>query len=166
MGRRSRLAPLLIEFGGLAETAFSMSDAEPATSALRCPKQLMSLPLPASTMPRRSSRQAAHKRSNEPRFGFQHADARALPFAAGSFDCAFSMLVLQFIPDVEHAVAEMRRVLRPAGRVTAAVWDGFGGTPVFRLLLDTAAVLAPTIERPRALFSSLTASGEMSAMWR
>jgi SAM-dependent methyltransferase len=166
MGRRSRLAPLLIEFGGLAETALSMSDAEPATSALRCPKQLMSLPLPASTMPRRSSRQAAHKRSNKPRFGFQHADARALPFDDGSFDFAFSMLVLQFIPDVEHAVAEMRRVLRPAGRVTAAVWDGFGGTPVFRLFLDTTAVLSPTIERPRALFSSLTASGEMSAMWR
>jgi SAM-dependent methyltransferase len=145
MGRRSCLAPLLIEFGGLAQTAFSMSDAEPATSALRCPKQLMSLPLPASIRPRRSSKQAAHKRSNESRFGFQHADARALPFADGSFDRAFSMLVLQFIPDVEHAVAEMRRVLRPAGRVTAAVWDGFDGTPVFRLLLDTAAVLAPTI---------------------
>jgi ubiquinone/menaquinone biosynthesis C-methylase UbiE len=46
--------------------------------------------------------EAEHKRSNDPRFGFQHADARALPFADGSFDRAFSMLVLQFIPDVEH----------------------------------------------------------------
>jgi hypothetical protein len=60
----------------------------------------------------------------------------------------------------------MRRVVRPGGRVTAAVWDGFGGMPVFRLLWDTAAVLAPTVERPRALFSSLTAPGEMSALWR
>ena len=32
----------------------------------------------------------------------------------------------------------------PAGQVTAAVWDQFGGMPVFRLLRDTAAALAPT----------------------
>jgi SAM-dependent methyltransferase len=89
-----------------------------------------------------------------------------LPFANGSLDRAYSMLVLQFVPDVEHAVAEMRRVVRPGGRVTAAVWDQFGGMPVSRLLWDTAAVLAPTAERPRALFSPLTAPGEMSAMWR
>jgi SAM-dependent methyltransferase len=56
---------------------------------------------------------AARKRSNDPRFGFQHPDARALPSANGSFDRAFSMLALSFIPDIEHAVAEMRRVVRP-----------------------------------------------------
>jgi ubiquinone/menaquinone biosynthesis C-methylase UbiE len=57
--------------------------------------------------------EAARKRSNDPRFGFQHPDARALPLADGSFDRAFSMLVLSFITDIEHAVAEMRRVVRP-----------------------------------------------------
>jgi SAM-dependent methyltransferase len=107
----------------------------------------------------------ARKRSNDPRFSFQHADARALPFADGSFDRAFSMLVLSFIPDVEHAVAEMRRVVRCGGRVTAAVWDAFGGMPVFRLLYDTAVVLDPTAERPSA-FPPLSALDEMSAMWR
>ena len=56
---------------------------------------------------------AARERSTDPRFGFQHADARALPFADGSFDRAFSMLVLSFTPDIEHAAAEMRRVVRP-----------------------------------------------------
>ena len=60
---------------------------------------------------------AARKRSNDPRFGFQHPDARALPFADGSFDRAFSMLVLSFITDIEHAVAEMRRVVRPGRTV-------------------------------------------------
>jgi len=57
--------------------------------------------------------EAARKRSNDPRFGFQHPDAQALPFADGSFDRAFSMLVLSFITDIEHAVAEMRCVVRP-----------------------------------------------------
>jgi hypothetical protein len=74
--------------------------------------------------------------------------------------------MLMFIPDVERAVAEMRRVVRLGGRVAATVWDTFGGVPWIRLLWDTAAVLDPTAERPRALFSSLTAPGEMSAMWR
>jgi SAM-dependent methyltransferase len=110
--------------------------------------------------------EAARKRSNDPRFGFQHPDARALPFADGSFDRAFSMLVLSFIPDIEHLSLRCAAWSGPAGQVTAAVWDQFGGMPVFRLLQDTAAALARTAERPRALFSSLTAPGEMSAMWR
>jgi SAM-dependent methyltransferase len=167
MGRWSRrLAPLLIEFGGLAEgdrvldvgcgtgnLSFALPEAANVSAVTVIDQAEVFL-------------EAARKRSNDPRFGFQHADARVLPFADGLFDRAFSMLMLQFIPDVEHAVAEMRRVVRPGGRVTAAVWDGFGGMSVVRLLWDTAAELAPTAERPRALFSSLTAPGEMSAMWR
>ena len=38
--------------------------------------------------------------------------------------------------------------------------------PVFRMLWDTAAALFPASERPRALFSPLTAPGEMNTMWR
>jgi hypothetical protein len=95
MGRWSRrLAPLLVEFGGLADgTACSMSAAGPAASAMRCRKRPMSLPLPPSTRPRCFS-VYARKRSADPRFTFHRADARALPFADGSFDRAFSMLVL------------------------------------------------------------------------
>jgi ubiquinone/menaquinone biosynthesis C-methylase UbiE len=167
MGRWSRrLAPLLIEFGGLAD-GDRVLDVGCGTGNLS-----YALPEAANVAAVTGIDQAevfleyARRRSADPRFTFRHADARALPFADGSFDHAFSMLVLQFIPDVEHAVAEMRRVARPDGRVTAAVWDQFGGMPVFRLLWDTAAVVDPTAERPRALFSSLTAPDEMSEMWR
>jgi SAM-dependent methyltransferase len=167
MGRWSRrLAPLLIEFGGLAD-GDRVIDVGCGTGSLS-----YALPEAADVAAVTGIDQAevfldyARERSGDPRFTFRYADARALPFADDSFDRAFSNLVLMFIPDVEHAVTEMRRVVRPGGRVTAAVWDTFGGMPWVRLLWDTAAVLDPTAERPRALFSPLTAPGEMSAMWR
>jgi hypothetical protein len=44
--------------------------------------------------------------NSDPRISFRQADARVLPFEDNSFDRAFSMLVLQFIPDAACAVAE------------------------------------------------------------
>jgi ubiquinone/menaquinone biosynthesis C-methylase UbiE len=57
---------------------------------------------------------------------FEVADARSMPFESGSFDAAVSALVLNFIPDREKAVAEMRRVVRPGGMAAAYVWDFAG----------------------------------------
>jgi ubiquinone/menaquinone biosynthesis C-methylase UbiE len=108
----------------------------------------------------------ARSRSSDPRFNFQQADACALPFPDASFDRAFSMLVLQFIPDADRAVAEMCRVVRPGGSVTAAVWDSFGGMPHQRLMWDTAAMLDQSATRPRSLFRHLNAPDEMATLWR
>lgn len=57
------------------------------------------------------------------RITFQVADAQSLPFVDNSFDIIASALVLNFIPDRIRALAEMRRVARPAGIVAAYVWD-------------------------------------------
>ena len=43
------------------------------------------------------------------------ADVAALPSADASMDIVTSALVLNFIPDKQAALAEMRRVLRPGG---------------------------------------------------
>jgi SAM-dependent methyltransferase len=48
---------------------------------------------------------------------FLVANAEALPFADDSFDCVCSMGVLHHTPDTARAVAEVRRVLRPGGRL-------------------------------------------------
>lgn len=50
------------------------------------------------------------------------ADGRALPFAAGSIDVAFSAFgAIPFVPDAGRVHAEVSRVLRPGGRWVFAV---------------------------------------------
>jgi len=51
---------------------------------------------------------------------FAPGNAEALPFADASFDCIFSVTVLEEC-DADRALAEMMRVLRPGGRVGVIV---------------------------------------------
>ena len=59
---------------------------------------------------------AAHGIAGE----FERMDAEALRFADGTFDAALCALGLMYVPDPPRALAELRRVLRPRGRVVAA----------------------------------------------
>ena len=46
-----------------------------------------------------------------------HGDARALPYPDSTFDAAYLVGVLGEIPDEAAALRELRRVLRPGGRL-------------------------------------------------
>lgn len=48
---------------------------------------------------------------------FAKSDAERLPFASDSFDAVTSTQVLEYVPNVDAALLELRRVLRPGGRV-------------------------------------------------
>jgi SAM-dependent methyltransferase len=52
--------------------------------------------------------------------------ATSLPQADATFDAVVSTQVLEYVPDVDAALAEMHRVLRPGGRalVMDTDWDG------------------------------------------
>jgi len=47
----------------------------------------------------------------------RQGDARALPYPDATFDAAFLVTVLGEIPDQDGALRELRRVLKPGGRV-------------------------------------------------
>jgi len=105
----------------------------------------------------------ATRRNTDPRITVRQGDACALPFEGGTFDRAFALLVLHFVPQADKAVAEMRRVVRSGGVVAAAVWDHLGGMPGMRMMVDSVAALNEAGRRLRAryCFQPMMQPGEM-----
>jgi ubiquinone/menaquinone biosynthesis methyltransferase len=74
----------------------------------------------------------------------QVADGHALPYASSVFDAAFSAFCVRNLQDRERAMAELRRVVRPGGRIVILeffrpvrqrpFWDGFYNARVLPLL--------------------------------
>lgn len=62
-------------------------------------------------------------------------DVTELPFADGEFDIAFCQQGLQFFPDRPAALAEIRRVLKPGGRLFLSCWKSV--TPLFQAASDS-----------------------------
>ncbi len=56
------------------------------------------------------------------RLRYAQALADRLPFEEGTFDLALSAFVLQLVPSRFRALREMRRVLRPGGRLAYVTW--------------------------------------------
>jgi len=59
----------------------------------------------------------ARSTSLEDRVAFRQANAMELPFADGSFDAVFALESMPHMPDRVQVLQEMRRVLRPGGRI-------------------------------------------------
>src|SRR2546425_1467846 len=53
---------------------------------------------------------------------WKEGDALSIPFTDGSFDIVTCQLGLQFFPDKEKAMREMKRILVPGGRLALLVW--------------------------------------------
>jgi SAM-dependent methyltransferase len=94
------------------------------------------------------------------------ADVTRLPLRDAAFDAAFSLLVLQFVPDRAAAMAEMARVTRPGGLVAAAMWDFTGGFAFLRAFADTVAAAEPEGEAFRARYwaDPVGAPGRLGAL--
>lgn len=70
---------------------------------------------------------------------FERMSADRLELADASFDVALCALGLMYVPEPAQALREMRRVLRPGGRMAAAVWgerSRCGWSPVFSIVDD------------------------------
>ena len=65
---------------------------------------------------------------------FVEADAQDLPFEGEEFDAVVSNLGICHVPNQPLALAEIRRVLRPNGRIAITVWCGPDKSPAFETL--------------------------------
>lgn len=169
MGRWSaRLAPLFIDFAQISG-AHSILDLGCGTGSLsfclaRDPDIVNVCGLDYSP----AYVEYAKRRSRDARVGFQVGNACALPFPDASFDHTLSMLVLQFIPQADLAVREMRRVTRPGGTVAAATWDTRGGFVSHRMIFDAAAMLGQdgNDRRASAYTRPMSRPGDLARAWR
>ncbi|MEO8108146.1 MAG: class I SAM-dependent methyltransferase [Actinomycetes bacterium] len=87
--------------------------------------------------------------ANDPRFDLRTADAQSLPFDDQTFDAVLANHMLYHVPDLPRALAEMRRVLRPGGRLFAAS-NGAGhmkemGDLLASFASDTSVLSAPEL---------------------
>ena len=100
------------------------------------------------------------------RASFEVGDAQQLRFAGASFDAALSLLVFNFIPDPNKALMELRRVTKPGGRVSAAVWDYGAGMRMLRTFWDAAVHTDPAAESLDEKHMPLCRGGELSNLWK
>ena len=76
---------------------------------------------------------------------FKAGDVSALDFGPERFDAVLSRFCLMFLPEVEGTLAEIARVLKPGGYLTAAVWSSMEKNPFITIPVK---VLSKFIEVP------------------
>lgn len=94
---------------------------------------------------------------------FRQADAMQLPFEAASFDAAVMPLVIFFVPEPPRGVAEMARVVRPGGLVTAYAWDMDGGGFPYAALVEEVEALG--VDVPKAPNPQAARLDALTALW-
>jgi SAM-dependent methyltransferase len=168
MGRWSRLvAPRLVDFTGLPERG-RMLDVGSGTGSLTfaIAKQVGQARIVGIDPSQEYVTYAISKNPFADRASFEVGDAQQLRYADASFDAALSLLVFNFIPDPKKAVFELRRVTRPGGRLSAAVWDYGDGMQMLRRFWDAAIHIDPGAEKLDEKRMPFCRQGELSSLWK
>ena len=167
MGRWSRLlAPLYISFAGV-KNGDRVLDVGTGTGSAAA---AMEASMPASEIvgvdPSQGFIAYAQKSAKSTRTHFEVGDAQALKFKDASFDHTLALLVMNFVPDHDKAIAEMRRVTRAQGIVSACVWDYDAGMQMLRFFWDEAVALDPAIEAKDERHMKLSHQGQLGDLWK
>ena len=166
MGRWSRLlAPTYIAFAGV-KNGDRVLDVGTGTGSLAA---AVEAGMPASEIvgvdPSEGFIAYAQKKATSTRAHFEVGDAQALKFKDAVFDNTLALLVMNFVPDPNKAIAEMRRVTRPQGVVSACVWDYDAGMQMLRFFWDEAVALDPAIEPKDERHMKFSRQGELGDLW-
>ncbi|MGQ0720746.1 MAG: class I SAM-dependent methyltransferase [Candidatus Eiseniibacteriota bacterium] len=86
----------------------------------------------------------AREHHRDARVSFATAGVGSLPPRPGGYGSVSSLLALNFFPDCEAAVQEMRSVAAPRATVSACVWDYADGMQFLRYFWDAVAEVDPT----------------------
>jgi SAM-dependent methyltransferase len=167
MGRWSRLlAPAYISFAGIRDGE-RILDVGTGTGSVA---STLAAAVPSSEIvgidPSEAFIAYARTRSESDRVRFEVGDAQALQHKGASFDQTMSLLVMNFVPDHQKAIGEMRRVTRPGGVVSACVWDYNAGMEMLRFFWDEVVALDPAMEPKDERHMKLSREGQLGALWR
>ena len=167
MGRWSRqLAPQYLAFAGVKDgdkvldVGTGTGSVASTIAATFASSQVMGIDPSAAFIA------AARHNAKSDRERFEVGDAQALASADGSFDQVMSLLVLNFVPDPGKAIAEMRRVTRSGGVVSACVWDYDAGMQMLRFFWDEVVALDPSMEPKDERHMKLSREGQLGKLWR
>ena len=107
-----------------------------------------------------SERMLERARRKSPGLEWVQGDLLELPFADGSFDAATIGFGVRNVLDLERALSELRRVLRPGGRVAILEITRPRGVlaPFYRLWFDTLVPLAGKLLPGGSAYTYLPAS--------
>jgi SAM-dependent methyltransferase len=167
MGRWSRsLAPLLVRFADVRDSD-AILDVGSGTGALAA---AVAASAPSATVvgidPAAAYVASAQSKRPSDKLTFEVGDARKMRFEDAAFNRTLSLLVINFIPDPQKALLEMKRVTRPGGIVAAAVWDYGDGMEMLRTFWDAAIALRPDDGLKDERHMPLCGRGELAALWR
>lgn len=144
MGRWSRLlAPRFVSWLGVRPTAHWL-DVGCGTGALS--DAICAGARPASVVacdPSGPFVEYARRHQSDRRVSFVVAAVGRLPTRPGGFDSVTSALALNFFPEPQAAIEEMRRIAARDGLVSACVWDYSGRMEFLRRFWDSAAAVDP-----------------------
>lgn len=93
---------------------------------------------------------------------FHRMDAENLDFPGDSFDAVTAGLALFHFPDPARALGEMRRVLKPGGRLAVSDWGPDSHATIFAVYgreASNAPVPGPGVPRTRSMLDMLKAAG-------
>lgn len=106
----------------------------------------------------------ARTRPGAERMQLRQGTAAELPYGDDSFDAATMALVLFFVPEPAKGVAEMARVVKPGGSVSAYAWDILGGGFPQERILNELRAMGRNPPRPPSVEAARRET--MERLWR